>query len=130
MLQAKGATGETAPGVNNHLIRELAADVAALAVRGASLVSSFETRSGHEQDAVFRKLWRQQAVALKAIDRRFLTLAEDMKQLVEEEDDMLVLDEHRRMSTAADAYCATGGQQRGKQLLTAAAAGSRSTYDP
>ena len=120
------STGAVAAGGDEHLIRAMTADVAALAQRGAVLVSAFETRSGREDDPVFRRLWRQQAVALKAIDRRFLTLAEDMQQLVEDEDEMLVLLEAERQNQGDDANgddARLGGrrssQRLGSPLMTA-----------
>ena len=100
---------------NEHQIRALTADVAALAQRGAVLVNAFETRSGREDDPIFRRLWRQQAVALKAIDRRFLTLAEDMQQLVQDEDEMLVLMENeRQVNDGDDANGVIGRQSTGR----------------
>jgi voltage-gated potassium channel Kch len=108
------STDAASNGDNEHQIRALTADVAALAQRGAVLVNAFETRSGREHDPIFRRLWRQQAVALKAIDRRFLTLAEDMQQLVHDEDEILVLMENERQNYGDDADGAGGRQSTGR----------------
>jgi len=100
-----------ATGGDEHYIRTLRADVAALAQRTGVVVGAFVTRSLREDDPIVRRLWSQQAVSLQAIDRRFLSLTEDMQQLVQSEDELVLL-LHARHSDGDLGHVDTDGAAR------------------